>query len=87
MRAVTAAAGSAGGVAAVVSGLAALPGWLLVTVVALLVTVVAAVIVPVAVLLGLLLFVPADGPVTRFERIVAALRRPNSTYEPRNRPE
>jgi hypothetical protein len=72
VRAVTAAAGSAGGVAAVVSGLATLPGWLLVTVVA-------AVVVPVIVLLGLLLFVPADEPVTRFERIVAALRRPHRT--------
>lgn len=50
------------------SGLAALPGWLLVTVVA-------AAVVPAAVLLGLLLFVPAEHPVTRFERIVAALRR------------
>jgi hypothetical protein len=64
-------AGSAGGVAVSLVGLAAVPGWLLVTVV----VVAVVVVVPVAVLVGLLLFVPAEQPVSRLERIVAALRR------------
>ncbi|HSV65127.1 MAG TPA: hypothetical protein VLJ59_04345 [Mycobacteriales bacterium] len=55
--------GLTGGVAVSWAGLASLPGWLLFAAVAL-----------AAVLLGLLLFLPADGPICRFERIVAALR-------------
>jgi hypothetical protein len=71
----TAAAGSAGGVAVSLSSLAALPGWLLVAMVV-------AVVLPAAVLVGMLLM--ADGPVGRFERIVAALRRTAATPTARN---
>jgi hypothetical protein len=65
MRPVTAAVGSACGVALSVAGLAASPGWLLVAAVAV-------VVLPAAVLLGLVLL--ADGPLGRFERILAALQ-------------
>jgi hypothetical protein len=65
MRAVPAAVGSVGGVALSAAGLATSPGWLLVTAMAI-------VVLPVAVLLGLLLL--ADGPLGRFERILAALQ-------------
>jgi hypothetical protein len=65
MRTVTAAVGSVGGVALSAAGLATAPGWLLVAAMAI-------VVLPVAVLLGLLLL--ADGPLARFERILAALQ-------------
>jgi len=48
---------------ATTTALAGLPQWLIVTMTGLAV-----------VLLALLLFVPADGPITRFERFTAALR-------------